>query len=274
MSGPIVLRGKALWVRSLNGSPTAAAFVDRYVRAGFSWASPIALWGGQSIREWDELYEALSDANVPAFPLWGLPEPETWRDRIDDFLDFAVRVGARGVIVDPEREWLDREREALMFAEALRAGCDARGLVLVFTSYSLPRAHPRFPWRAFLAVVDAAIAQTYDRDLAFDADYPRKAARQYRELAGPDVQIICAAGAWNHLQRRDKTPAQIARHLAILPRQPASIVWSDGSIGPAVWRELARWNVNGSASSSIAGAALGAVSAAGFAWAVLRGRRR
>lgn len=239
MTGPDYVRGKALWLRSWQSiADTPRAAVDRYVAAGFSWVSPIALWGGGEVRQWRELHDAFADADVPVWPLWGLPEPETWRGALPRFVRHAVSVGARGVVVDPEVEWKDREAEAAEAAAAIRQACDDHGLALAITSYSLPSAHRAFPWGAWLAVADVGIAQTYDRDLRFDPRYPVRARDQWAELAGPDVQIVCAGGLWNHAARRDKTPAEVRRHLAQLPPQDAAIFWSDGSIPPGVWREL------------------------------------
>lgn len=262
-------QGKALWIRNRFRRPgeTPRHYVDRYAAAGFRWASPVTMWGAGPVRELDELYEALRANEIPSWPLWGLPTPETWRDAIDAFLDYARDVGAAGVIVDPEVEWVGHEDEARAFAAALRAGCDARGLLLAITSYSLPSNHRRFPWAAFAAVADLGIAQTYDRDLAFDRTYFLRALRQWR--AKGFREVICAGGLWNHRDSRDKTQTEVRRHLNLLPQAPAVIFWNDGSITPSVWAALRRWR-------SDAGVPWGALATAlgiGLGLAALRQRR-
>lgn len=236
--------GKALWIRNrfIGDAESARAFVARYVAAGFAWASTVAMWGARLVRR-PELDDALVASGLPLWPLWGLPTPATWREAIDAFLDRAVELGAVGVIVDPELEWKGEQEEAESFAGALRAGCDARGLLLAITSYSLPSSHRTFPWRSFARVADLGIAQTYDRDLHFDRTYFARALRQWRARGFPEV--ICAGGLWNHRDNRDKSTPQVRRHLAMLPRAPAVIFWSDGSIPAGVWALLSAWRANG-----------------------------
>lgn len=235
--------GKGLWLRDVDaldgveGRRDVAALVRRLVAARFSWVSPVALWGGSRVREDAELHAELAANGLDVWPLWALPRPESWREEIGPFFEHASNVGAVGVVVDPEREFLDQHEEALAFADALRAECDARGLELAITSYSMPDAHPRFPWGPFAAVADLGIAQTYDRDLAFDPTYPARAVRQW--LARGFPRVMAAGSLWAHKGRRPKTAAEFLRHVRQLPRQPAVIFWGPPRIPAPLWRALA-----------------------------------
>lgn len=260
MSASVLPMGKGLWLRDpdaidgVEGRRDVPALVRRLVGASFSWVSPVALWGGGNVREDLELHAALGLAGIDVWPLWGLPRPDSWREEIGPFFDHASNVGAVGVIVDPEREWLDEHDEARAFAAALREEADARGLVLAITSYSVPDGHPRFPWEAFAEVADLGIPQTYDRDLLFDPAYPARAVRQWRARGFRDV--IAAGSLWAHKGRRPKTPAEFLRHVSQLPRQRATIFWGPQRIPAPLWRALA-----GAGPAAPGGFALGALAA-------------
>jgi len=260
--------GKALWLRSwesLGASPRDA--IERYVDAGFRWIAPVVLGHGGADRaehnRGAELWTAIQALELPSWPTWILPTPQTWREELEPFLDFAVDVGAVGVIADPELEWRDELDEAHAFAAALRSGCDARSLLFGFTSYGIPPAD--FPLEAF-AVADLGIAQTYDRDLKFRADYFARALAAWRRRGFR--LVYPAAGMHAHPRREPKTPAELRRHLAQIPAAPGVIAWPEVPLSIQLWRVLASWVPRARGARGGAGGAIVVAILAGLAFSL------
>lgn len=234
-------QGKALWLRSsdsLGSSPSVA--ISRYVNAGFGWIAPVVLGhGGEDRRAHNrgaELWSAIRAAELPSWPTWILPEPATWREELEGFLDFCQEVGAVGAMIDPEAEFRGEPEEARAFADAMRAGCDRRGLLFGITSYANPPAD--FPLEAF-ASADLGIAQTYDRDLQFLASKFTRSLALWRRRG---IRVVYpAAGTHAHARREPKTAAELRRHLALIPSSPGVIVWPEVPLPSALWRVLASW---------------------------------
>ena len=177
-------RGKAIFVRqwSILEHASARAFAAAYAALGMRWAVIPITWGSGSHPNRDPAYwRELQRGGIETWAGWFLPTPEGWREQLDSTLDKARELGAVGVVPDPEVEFRDRPGEARAFAQALLAGCRARGLRIATTTYAIPPGDPEV-WRAFAEVSEFGIAQTYDRDEQFDPAYFGRALAHWNAL--------------------------------------------------------------------------------------------
>lgn len=231
--------GHALFVRDwtkLLGTTNARTFARRYRAAGFRWISPV-LEPGRAI--WNaEIAAALAEEGITVFPVWLLPKPDTWRARLPRFVARARAFGAVAPIIDPEAEWLRKSpREARAFVDAMRAEFP----LVLFTSYGSAQGVPSFPWHAFLEMTDGAFPQLYDRDLYFEPGYFERGMQAYRARGAR--RVFVAGSTWAHAGNRMKTPAEIARHLLMLPGgDGARILWAPARLSADRWRVLEQWN--------------------------------
>lgn len=148
--------GVGAYVRNItersHGTPETMA--AKMKAAGLSWACLQASWqtdDGKTHRESNESHlapyaAALQAAGVEVW-LWGYPHADRVEEFVADIVEDAVRVGAVGVLVDPEKPFKDRPdaAEALAHAVARKAWLD-HGLGHGVTSYGMTRWHPTMPW--------------------------------------------------------------------------------------------------------------------------------
>lgn len=230
--------GHGLFVRDwtrLLGIDNARTFARRYRAAGFSWISPVLEPGRASWNE--EIAAALAAEGLPVYPVWLLPKPDTWRARLPRFVERARAFGAVAPIIDPEAEWRGLSPSS---ARAFVAAVRAEFPIVLFTSYGTAQGVPSFPWRAFLEATEASFPQLYDRDLYFDPAYFTRGMQGYRDRGSRVVYV--AGSTWAHAGNRMKTPAEIARHLLMLPAARARVLWAPARLTPDRWRVLERWN--------------------------------
>jgi hypothetical protein len=239
--------GVALFLRSwrfASGANDPASAVRVYQAAGLRWGMPVVARvrdDGSFIAKLREAayWRAFARAGVP---LWGcllLPKPN---DRCLSeslrLVDALAELGAAGLVNDPELEMKGQASFAGRYNDALRRRCADRGIGYAVTSYSITTAHPSFPWEAF-ADCDFGIAQTYDRDNRFEADYVERALSSWRAKGFSDV--IPCRGLNDHQRSRTKSVAALRRHFALLPSPRSAGVWGPVTVPRAQWAELASW---------------------------------
>lgn len=220
-------------------------------------------WGDRRVGDVQRLAVERSEV-APTQARWlaWVLTPLNWATVIDDVIADAHRMGARGVMLNPELPW-----KASGLEESARDLClrvrDA-GLEVGFCSYALPSAHPTFPWAAFAELTDVAVSQTYDREMVGDPGYAERCVRQYREAGFR--RVLMSVGLNNARGRgpiRPKTPAELGPHLAMRPPQE-STVWGGATWGRDVCRLLSRWARGLRGASSSGGGLLLLALALGF----------
>lgn len=273
--------GKALFVRqwaTIGGGDNLPAgdWLTRYRAAGFQWAAPLVQSGNGATRRVlnrsSAHWRAMRDAGLQAWGTWLLPDPGpgSLAEDAADLAAFVSDSGGTGLLIDPEAAFKNEPEAAEAFGEACRNACDAEGIGYAVTSYSRPRFHRSFPWREFAEGADFGLAQTYDRDLAFDSRYFGQAVSEWQSRGF--LPTFPCAGLWAHSEDRPKTPAEVRRHLALVPaRARAVCVWPTPTIGPAVWAELSDWRTGNSGGGAGVGLALLAMAGTLAAMAVGKG---
>ncbi len=271
-------RGHGLFVRSWRvtsrGVNSPRTFASVYRAAHFSFASPVVLAGNtrSKLRE-SQYWAAARAAGIEMHPCWVLPEPSASIDDICARLcESVARLGARSLIVDPELEYKGKRREAMLLAASMEQRTRQHGLLYGFTSYSLPNAHPDFPWAEF-AGADFAFAQTYDARMLFEPDYFARAVSQYRDK-GFRVSFPCF-GLNDRNANRTKPVPDLRRHLRLIPTDADAVCgWGPPTVPTRQWGALASWNSGTVPRGGLGGMAplvLGGLTLAGLALAALKG---
>lgn len=239
MSAP---SGRALFVRRWATLPggadmSAAEWADVYA-SRFQWAAVTCAWGAEvSINRDVERWRALSAAGVEVWAMWGLPPPmgtdTELLARVDSVLRWCDRVGAVGLMLDPEKKD-GRGRDLRWDAHRPRAERlvrkVARSTRYALTSYGLPRGVRGFDMRPWLEGASLVIPQVYDGAMRFDPTYGPRALAQYRALGmEPGAAHAWGVGTWNKRDREPKTEAELRAHLAATPRGPI-IAWPWGTL--------------------------------------------
>ncbi len=238
--------GIALFLRRWAFTPAARgdASARVYRAGGLSWAMPVTLVSTRTgytrkLREpqrWRE-YRA---AGVPLHPCWILPRPvPTLTSDAQAWVAQMADLGAAGVVIDPELEMVNQGQAASELDQAVSEACQSRGLVYGLTSYSMATFHRSFPWGHFPSA-DYGLAQTYDRDNAFDASYVRNALESWRTMGFARPVFPCR-GLNDHRARRVKSATDLRRHLALLPNPEVCGIWGPPSIPAATWSIVKAW---------------------------------
>lgn len=272
---PSAPQGKAIFVRqweTIGGGGGSALpadeWVARYTGAGFRWAAPLVMsHSGGDARELNRspsYWRALRDRRVDAWGTWLLPAPGA-EDDAHDVAGAIADLGGVGLLNDPELAFKNQEDAARRFDDACHEACDRAGIGYAVTSYSRPRFHASFPWRVFSRHAEWGLAQTYDRELAFDRRYVPQAIAEWR--AKGFAPVLVGAGTWVHDEDRAKTPAELERHLSLIPPRVRGVcVWPPQHISEAMWDVLADWRgPTGAGGTSIIGPALLAMAGLGLA---------
>lgn len=269
-------RGHGMFVRSWRVTREVSSprtFASVYRGAGFSFASPVVLAGNTRAKLRERAYwDAARAAGIEMHPCWVLPEPTSGLDDICARLCEAMAaLGALSLIIDPELEFKGKRAQARTFARIVRRRTREHGLKAGFTSYSLPVAHPDFPWSEFAAESDFAFAQTYDRENQFRADYFATAVAQYN--AKGFARAFPCYGLNDHRRGTTKRAVDLRRHLALIPTDaPAVCGWGPVTVPVATMRILAAWNAGAvSVASGAKGGALLALLMAIGGLAALKG---
>lgn len=227
-------RGKGIFVRHLRRHcGSHEQLVGQCQRAGISWVVVQAIWQYEDApskitNDGCEIYgKALAEAGIDAW-VWGYPVPgaqaefaEAMRDRAEDF-------GARGVIIDPEREWLHAtSAEVVALVGELRLALGVPDPVpLGCSSYGAPWNFPSFPWRAFAACCDFGVPQIYDGKSRQPRDYPARSVAAWQEFGFK--RIVPASAAYGRNKDGLSRRREGMEHL--LDRTPVpdgAIVWWD-----------------------------------------------
>lgn len=135
-------------VRASSGTPAELARRARDHRVSF--VPLLAVWHDEkglhtrNDRAMPAYADALRAADVDVW-VWGYPHALEEERFVDALVERARRVGARGVILDPEVSYKGRPRA---MERLVRLTIDAvdESLGIGFTSYGLPAVHRTFPW--------------------------------------------------------------------------------------------------------------------------------
>lgn len=163
---------------------------------------------------------------------WLLPAPSTWRALAPEVVRTAHSIGAKGIVVNPERAWLGHAAEAAEFSGWLAE----QGLGVVVSSYAMPPA--TFPLAEFYRRGFYGNPLTFDRDHALETSYLRRSLERWRAL-GWAGELVASAGLWNHRANRAKSPDEARAHLRQRPK--ASIVWGAGVWSRDLCRVVSEW---------------------------------
>lgn len=157
---------------------------------------------------------------------WLCPIGEDVRG-VDEAVRFAASVGARLHVLNIEKPHRGRRDATLRYAEAARKACDAHGIALGLVSYSVTSTIRDLPWRELAALCDVGMPEAYDRKGEYLAGYPSRAIASYRAEGFRQVVPCCGIYMRAHGDPkrtwRWRTPAEIARHLALFPRPLSSV---------------------------------------------------
>lgn len=239
--------GASLFLRSWRFVASARdprSAVSAYRAGGLRWGMPVVSRPASDgriitkLREAD-YWRAFSDARIPLWGCWLLPYPSsTLALDACRFCEDMARLGARGCVIDPELRFKGQPDAAAELSGAMRENTRRLGLGYAVTSYSVASGHPTFPWREF-SDCDSGIAQTYDRDNAFEAGYVARALDSWRAEGFRDV--IPCRGLNDHARNATKTAADLRRHFELLPNPRSCGVWGPVRIPSHAWAELTRW---------------------------------
>lgn len=265
--------GAALFIRSwrfVAASTDPRSAVSAYRGGGLRWGMPVVSRPASDGRIITKLREpaywrAFHDARVPLWGCWLLPYPSaTLAADARRFCEDMARLRAAGCVIDPELQFKGQPDAAAELNGAMREHTRRLGLGYAVTSYSIASGHPSFPWREF-SDCDAGIAQTYDRDNAFESGYVARALASWRAEGFSDV--IPCRGLNDHARGTTKTAADLRRHLDLLPNPRSCGVWGPARVPSHAWAELTRWasgidtNPPDGAGDGASGAKLAAVAA-------------
>lgn len=124
------------------------------------------------------------DLGLAVYPWIYLRPSDAEKGRDIAFLKRLVDLGASGVILDVEGEFLGQKDAAKRLVDKARA---ALGETFVgYSSFDLPAYHPSFPWEEFSAL-DGAFPQLYAYEHN-DAGHVYWMAEYDRQWAGKDAQ--------------------------------------------------------------------------------------
>ena len=225
-------RGRALFWRSWTGwgdTPTEAA--EAYADC-FDWACCPVLWrdkdpdgeaAGRRPNRHAEIYQVFAARSIP---WWGMVfcSPADFEAELRDAVAFCAAHGAVGLVLDVERPFRDVPRSQVSrLARFARKLCDDAGLKLGFTSYG-GRGYPRvYKFKAWLAHCNGiTVPQHYDRDLAFDPDYPAESQARYHAAGAKHIVAGVGLRAYKKAKEdqegidRTKKPGEVRRHLEII----------------------------------------------------------
>lgn len=217
--------GKGMFIRTLTKAGTVKQVVDQMKQCGLSWVAIQRIWqypGDVAFKPYNtntlpDYAEALRDSGHEVW-LWGYPEsaPNKHQEFVDELVGHAVKVNARGIIVDPEAPFIGKPDEAVMLMKLLRHAADTASLGLGMTSYGAPWFHPTFPWSAFLSA-DFGMPQIYDANDNLGEEYPANAVAAWKKVGFK--HIVPASAAFN------KGKEQMTELLARTPADSAVCWW-------------------------------------------------
>lgn len=242
---PSSIAGKGIFVQSvkkatLAGTPEALA--ARAVALGLDWVALLVIWQHP---DRDRVYEQVATATAACKArgvevwLWGWPERGEVRNRtfIDVMLERYHETDARGLVVNAEKPFYGKPKEAELFCSLL--GQLPIEIPVGLSSYGLPDYHGAFPWGPFASVCVFGMPQIYDSNHNQGPTYPRRCMAAWTKRGFP--QLAPTWGASNA-----HTAEQMSAIIELTPRAPAccwwDLAWLRHSVKrAAVVRDMSWW---------------------------------
>jgi hypothetical protein len=131
----------------------------------------------------------------------------------------ALTVKAVGLIVDPEKPYRKRSKEAAQLVELLDVALDEVELAVCVTSYGSVWWFNDFPWQEFAKLDCSGSPQVYDSKNNLSLDHADKAYEAYERLGFSP--IIMSGPGFN------KTKAQLKRLLNSYPNTIEGVIFWD-----------------------------------------------
>lgn len=236
--GGLLPQGKGMFLRNLTHAGSVADMKRTIEQRGLRWICVQRLWqyeDGRDIwynsKSWRDYSRAWLETGC-ALWIWGWPVPSGIDRFVKAMKDTAASWGAVGIVIDAEKPWLGKKRDATHLVNEMRK----LGLPLGLTSYGAPWSFKTFPF-AELSAVDFGMPQIYDANDNMPSDYPERSVAEWQKLGYPRVVPVSSA---------NKSPDRMRSLLACTPVPDGAITWWDwynASQGKGRWDVIGQYEL-------------------------------